>query len=319
MNKLQNFGMNGNKNLIATPFNCFSYRAGGSAGYYSFFDGGVSDNQNFSFPNTEDNIIRIDRIFLDGFSVLQIEQNSFLEITRNDKVVCKLPLWEIISKDVDVFNAGAHFIKKDTAGKRLINPIYINGSEGIKIRIYNASLSSMTLFLSGLKYSKNEVLNLDLRRNNGLEKNDFSLYHYKTTATGSNILFAQESVESKYSKLLPLGSSESFILNAIEIVTLGLPASPNLAPNDLLNYHNSLIININNSKKLEVNDYLLYSYFFFPPSNERRVKYENYILPMPLIFPEKASVSVIFNSTVRTNCPLDSLFIFKGELIKEVS
>jgi len=327
MKSLQNFGMGTpGANVRTTPFSAFSYKTYGGAGYHSFFSGGISSTQNMSFPNSSDQIIEINSLALQSsINLAAYNSSDHLLITKNDKVLLKIPLWEICPKSLSYSAASGSFKSYVLDFKRFINPIIVNGADNFKIQLYFSTAGTYIIHLRGKKYSKLSAFEYNEKGKaaNVLEKNDFTLYHQKTIATGSNSILNSESNENLYSKLLPLSNRESFVLNAIEIAcsSAALTAAEiATAEGEILSYSNELKILVNNVEVLKTSDINLYSYVFYEvPSNyTTSFKHSKYILDQQIIFPSNANVQIYFNAGARTKAPTANIFMFKGELIREV-
>lgn len=325
MKTLQNFGMvTPGANVRNVPFHAFSYKSWDSSKTYSFFSGGISATQNASFPNSDDQIIVVNEIGLSGFEGY-LSSNSYLTITKNDKVICKFSAQELCSKNISFTHAGGSYIEKKNKYKKLLNPIIINGNDNIKFNAFiNANGVNPVLYLRGEKFNKLSAFSFDERKNKNIEKNDFTLFHYKTIATGNNLLFINEPTEANYSKLLPLGSRESFVLNALEIAgTANLASEVDIitAAQEMDSYTNELKILVNNTEIFRTSDVEVNSYLFNLSASYLATHYREggIILPKPIVIPSNSSIDVIYTAGARTKAFTSTLFMLKGELIKEVS
>ena len=180
------------------------------------------------------------------------------------------------------------------------------------------------MYLRGIKYSKIAAFDYDERKNSALKKFDYTIAEYRSiTASTANNLFNGGLSDALYSKQLPLGNKESFQLNAIEIRNESaalLTGEPATAASEAANTANKLKIVINSVEVLDLVDYSMQTYkLSLAAGTELYQKNNGLILPEPIIFPAGASVQVIYTAGARTKLPLATLFMLKGELIKEVS
>lgn len=323
MKNIKDFGYGGAAyGLKKTPFFAFSQFAYTAIKYYNFFSGGITALNSLSFPNSDDQILSIEEIGFD-YGNHTANTSDFFQILKNDKVIFRCPIWELVSKDVIARIATITLKDFGVKFKRLKNPIIVNGTDNIKIQGYLSGGTSFTTYIRGTKYSKSYPFVYNERNGKTVERNDFTLYHQKTVATGSNIIFSNETNDLLISKNLPLSNRESFVVNAIEVLDLALAlatdAEVSTAGGESINLTNELRLILNNTEVLKVSDLGLFSYIHKSATSDFiESKYGTLILPEPIIIPASSSVQVLFNSVARTKASTTLLFMLKGELLTEV-
>jgi len=311
----------------------------------------LSGSQVFGLMNIESYInASIGVVSANYESLIDMLQQSYLEIIINSKQQIKLPAIEFVNFDSKNIVGGIvlNGISSTTEIKRkknLIIPIFFNSTTEININFVTTlttassfNLKNMRFTLSGIQSDKLDSIFINPVQGNFQE---LAYTMYDTVSVNANAnhtyeLFKDSSKsQNLYSKLLNLSSAERFEVQNIEIfqgckinVTADfavLKAEFNkmllkVKINDVSLYESSLTDFISMSSRydmlIDTNTTVTTDRMTFTQYN---FLFQNKSLAIPLLFPANGQVSVTLEQFGNSNNPNSFIVLLKGKLTRGVN
>lgn len=232
---------------------------------YFFFDTALGNQflRNKRFPLASNEMFIVDKIALylateintpaEIDDLNELLQQAYLEVSMNSRVICKLPLLDIL-----VYQLGASFTATATAtvpqilgnmntdnslGRKLSTPIPFIGNSNFKYRLRMTSASAtafngiaMKLYLYGVQVDKLYNFNYDEVKGNMFQRVPQTFYETRAIANGNEtqfVLFQQGVAENLQSGYFPLSDIDAFEVEAMEFF-VNQPDTP-ISPDTIYN------------------------------------------------------------------------------------
>lgn len=283
-------------------------------------------------------------------NLLELLQQSYLEINVDSRQMLKIPLIECLSyyiipqigNGAAIANLQSKLIKR---AKRLIIPIVLNSSSNVQVNVVLSTNSAsgfntnlIDVAFNGIMLDKLDTLYLNFLQGRQFSELAWTLYEtQQITTTGQNtfnFFVTPTRANNLFNGLLPLSSTERLEIQAMEVFIGGNAGTTdilNLVRNNRIN--NQLVINVENVKFYESD---LADMLSLAAANARTfndsaatpvatnltdvdVEYQQKVLEIPLIIP------AIGNVQVQLQQPASSLnsnqyitMMLKGKKVRQV-
>jgi len=307
--------------------------ATGKTTYNPFTSTGTIFTNNQVFPLSGNQIFAITKLSLylqtkisSGAlyaSLLELLQQSYLEINVDNRQMIKIPLIECLSyyyidqigTDPQQQNLRPVYLKRV---KNLIIPIVLNSQSNVQVNVVLTTTAAadfnnglIDIMFDGIAFDKLDTLFLNFVQGKQFSELASTLWETQAVSTTGqntfNFFVTPTTLNNRFSGTLPLSTSERFEIQAIEIFiggNVGTTDVLNLVRNNRIN--NQLVINVENVKYFESNisDMLSIAAAQSVVFNDNaatpvstslisiEIEHQNKILEIPLIIPAVGNVQV---------------------------
>lgn len=316
---------------------------------YNFFTAPLGNpfTSNFVIPFSGDNVFFLKKLALycdisdvtiTGTIFGELMQ-SFLEIWVNDRQQYKGSLIKFLNfgwQNIDAAVAGEVSVSVfEEREKVFVNPIIINSTANIRFRLHMnaaavAALVGANLFLvmTGFQFDKLKQFEYDELMSNQFQRLDFDMYDIQLAVAAANNyqLFANPNrSEELFSKVLPLSESETFQVEAIQVIFSEHAGA--VAPNHNLWFprkENRLSVYLNDVSFWDsyISKALCYYGDYVPAAvNNRLSIWRRDVLETPILIPAKSNNSVVLQQPASTTPAATQPFLvsFEGEITRRVA